>query len=218
MKRCALTFAFAVFLASTLSMQASTVAAATLTGGADDVSGLPAMPIELGFRFTPTVNINVTALGTWDAVGASIPAGSEVGLFDNGTLLSSVSFNGGSTVQDGFAYVDLGSAVTLDAGTAYTILSYFPASTTVPINLLGSPTFNSDLSDVHFTNSYLNPGDGLTFLGTIPGGLSDYSQFGANFLFEAAPASVPEPASAGLVMAGVFGLFTFVRRKRTLLR
>lgn len=215
MKRFALVFAFTAFLVSTLSMHASTVAAATLTGGSGNVEGLPAMPIEFGFRFTPTVNINVTALGTWDAVGVSLPAGSEVGLFNGGTLLSSVSFNGGSTLQNGFAYVDLGSAVTLDAGTAYTILSYFPASTNIPVNLVGSPTFNSDLSDVNFTNSYLNPGEGLTFLGTIPGGPSDYSQFGANFLFDAAPAAVPEPASGGLLATAILGLFTFVlRRKR----
>lgn len=208
MRRIVLALAVLALLMTVSSMQATSMPAATV-GGSGNVEGLPGYPIELGFRFTPTINLSVTALGTFTTPGAP-PSGSEIGLFGPGsgftpgTLLSSVSFPSTSTSLDGFSYIDLSTPVTLTAGTAYTILAYFPGSTYIPIDLLAPVTFNSDLMNVNFTNSYLNPGDGLTFLGTVPGGLSDYSQFGPNFLFQAA--GVPEPAAGGLVGLGLIGL------------
>lgn len=184
--------------------------AATISGGGN-VEGLPVTPLEMGFRFTPTVNISVTALGAWDTSTGNIPSGAEVGLFGSG-LLASVTFPGTTTYSNGFRYIDLTTAVTLTAGKQYTILSYTPGSTNAPVALLDPVTFNSDLSSVHFTNAYLNPGEGLTFLGTVPGSFSDYSQFGPNFLFQAA-ASTPEPASAALLGIGLASLLALTCKR-----
>jgi len=204
------------FVVSALAMQATSMPAATV-GGSGGIDGLPATPLELGFRFTPTINISVTALGTWDVSAGAIPSGTGVGLFSSGgSLLASVSYPGTTTYSGSFRYVDLTTPVTLFAGSAYTVLSYIPGSTNAPLDLLAPVTFNSDLSQVHFTNSYLNPGSGLTFLGTVPGGLSDYSQFGPNFQFAAAP----EPSSGGLLAFGLVGLLLAYRmfRKAELLQ
>lgn len=199
-------FALVLFvcIVGALALQASTVPAATISGGGN-IDGLPVTPLEMGFRFTPTVNLSVTALGLWDTTAGAIPSGAEVGLFGAGPLLASVAFPGTSSYDNGFRYIDLTTPITLTAGKQYTILSYYPGSSNAPLALLDGVTFNSDLSSVHFTNSYLNPGDGLTFLGTVPGSLSDYSQFGANFLFQAAPAT-PEPGTFGLLIAGLGSL------------
>jgi hypothetical protein len=210
--------AFLFFVGQT---HAGVIPAITLNAGNQLTDGIPPSPVEFGWEFTPSENIQVTALGTWTGSSDNLPAGTEVGLFANngGELLASVSITSANSFLDNqFQYVDLTTPATLTANEAYTVIAYFPGNTVTPEYYNSSSssfTASSVLGDIHFTNSYLNNGQGLTYLGTLPGGPADYVQFGPNFQFEAA-AAAPEPGTLTIVGISIAGMAGYGwRRKRS---
>ncbi len=192
--------------------------AVTLSGGSALSGNIPNI-LEEGWGFVPNSDIAVTALGLWDAgsgVDSRVQPGTLVGLFrrSDSALLASVAVTDtAAPLQDQFRYVSLTNPVTLTAGQAYEVISYVPPGP-FPEIVFSSTTFAPLLSDIHYTNSYLSPGSGLTPLGVPPGSFVDYVQFGPNFQFEPAVTGVPEPASLTLLAAGALGLLGCAWRKR----
>jgi len=182
---------------------------AVSVSGGSEIGGTIPYPLEIGWSFTPSANLTVTALGTW--AGTTLPAGTEVAIYGAGAQLALVTIPDTATDTNGFKYVSLSTPVTLQAGTGYTILTYFPTETAPSEVVFSSTAFAPSLTGVHFTNSYLGS-PGLQYIGTVPGGQSDYVQFGPNFEFQAAVAS-PEPASLTLLGVGLAGLAVYGWRR-----
>jgi hypothetical protein len=194
---------------ATLPTSAAPVTAATLSGGSLVDA---AYNIELGFGFTPTANLQLTALGMSDPfANGNVGAVAKIGLYtQTGIELKTLTVSAaGSYVESGFRYVDLAAAVDLSAGTDYVVLAFYGTGAS-GIDLLPSASFDARISNVHYTNT--GPLPDLAWLGVLPGGIYDYPQFGSNFKFEAQP--VPEPASWLLVIAGGSALAIARRRRR----
>jgi len=84
----------------------------------------------LGYEFTPTNSVNVSALGLWDKDEDGLVAYHQVGLWrkSDSTLLAETNlpFGTGARLIGGCRYVNLDTAVTLTEGTAYVIgASYY---------------------------------------------------------------------------------------------
>ena len=155
----------------------------------------------LGFEFTPTVNINVTALGSYFQAG--VTSGHDVGLWDtSGNLLASTTVVGSGAGSDGFQYAAI-SPMTLLAGTSYVV---------------GGETL-SDNYALDYTHSFI-VGPGITYDGHVEtygaslaypglGIITYFDDFGGNFQYT----PTPEPGSMMLLGSGLFGLAGIVRRK-----
>ena len=184
-----------VFLLTQPAAQAQT--AITLTSYTDYTNG----QWTLGFEFTPTENIAVTALGSFFPTGATDEHGVTLWT-DGGGTLATTTVTGNGT--EGFDFTGI-TPVDLLAGTTYVI---------------GATTLTDDYADggappATFT---VNPGidyirhvetscTGVTPCFTTGGGT--ISDFGANFEFVA----TPEPASFVLMGTGLLVLGRRFRRR-----
>ncbi len=158
---------------------------------------------SLGYQFTATSNVTITALGFFDSFGDGFSGDHFVGLWDeNHDLLASVELSAGADALliDDFRYEDTEFSVQLTAGE-----SYFIAGTTG----FDEWVFQADNITTHINISYdgsyysLFTGNNLVFPGTATPG-KDYMT--VNFLVETETASVPEPASILLFATGIIGL------------
>ncbi len=208
----------AILAAAPASAQAGFVTAVTINSPNQLTDGAPPNPFEIGWRFTPNQQLVVTALGTWDGNGVTIPSGTKVGIFDSSAnLIASVSISPTSTLSNQFRYENLATPVTLSAGNAYTLIALFPAGAVAPeYSAAASSSYSTDpaVGTIHFTNAYLSPGTtDLTYLGTVNGGFADYVQFGPNFQYQSNAA--PEPASVTLFGIALLNLagYGLYRRK-----
>lgn len=182
----------------------------------------------LGYHFTPTHDIIVSALGEWVPNGISIADSETVGMFDsNGTLLFSSTYNQANATLTSntipatgsqFRYVDITSLFsdstrTLLAGKSYTVAGTVGRNT-YSTNAQGlTPS-----ADITITSDGLaNAGDTLSGAGPTPPATDfGYNMYSINFATGSlAPTSAtPEPGTwallGGLTTCGL----SVVRRRR----
>jgi hypothetical protein len=161
-------------------------------------------PWTLGFSFTATQNLTVTALGAFDYLGNGFIDAHQVGIWDsNGTLLASTSLSSLNPLLNGFRYADI-AGLSLASGNSYTI---------------GASNFG--VNDAYAYNSTITPSAGITYdsarylhgaalINPITTGTSG-GYFGANFLISSA---VPEPGTWAMMLIGFGGMGVALRRGR----
>lgn len=182
-------------------------AAAFSFGGDGSYSYYANSGTTVGVSFTPSADINVTALGSFDPEGDGFLGTPVVGIFDDAdaSLLTSVTLPTGTSAPldaDGFRYVSI-IPLHLAAGRSYTI-AQAPSRTdglVIPVALNTAPEITSNGS--RFTESI-----DLAF----PIHSIEYPAYfgGPNFQFT----PVPEPTAwAALSAAGLLG-WGLVRRSR----
>lgn len=160
---------------------------------------------SLGWAFT-TTGITVAALG-YNDYGFGMPH--NVGLYDSGgTLLASVAVSGGSTLLNGYRYVNLGSSLNLGAGT------YYLVGTTLGVNdgwTYQAASFATG-PGVTYAGSFYTSGTGgtLAFPATSA---PDRQYLLTNFSTDRLGGAVPEPGTWSLLIIG-FGVAGATLRRR----
>ena len=170
--------------------------------------------ITVGYGFRVSSPQDATALGMWDLNADGFTGAVDVGLWDGaGSLLGAVTLGAGTsgTLIDGFRYVDLVSAVPLQAETLYVLggfrasgvqylardtrpgLDFLVAAGVTIVDERASSSFGGEPT-VEFPDFVFDVGQALV---------------GPNALL----APIPEPVSAALLGLGLLGI-AGVRRTR----
>ena len=170
-----------------------------------------AAELVLGWQFSPSQDIQVTALGWFDHEHDGFLNGRhEVGLFQTSdqSLLTSALISDASILEGDYRYEDV-PATLLSAGEDYIVAGVDPAgpddrypvdATLANMNL--HPLLDFQRTVFEEASSLVFPDDGFDDTGpwVVP----------ANFQFVV----VPEPVCIMLALAGVFGLVSMRRRRR----
>ena len=210
MKRilCAVALTFALAFLTSGTAKAGTIALTAFSGGGLATSGSDQL---YGWYFDTSSAISVTALGVGDNSGGSgLSIAHDVGIFrvsDEAMLVSTTVPAGANAPIDGFEYVDV-SPYSLPADD-YVIVMTMPMYNADTQSLENTSVTTS--SPVIYVNSAFDSGSVLAYPNDANAGLFAEGLFGPNFMF--ASTSVPEPASATLILAGGLGLM-FLRRRR----
>lgn len=184
------------------------IAAAAPTTAISFEDGLPrdfTAGLAPGFEFTPTVDLVVTHLGTYDRDNDGLAQDHPTAIYSTatqavvGSIASGfhlVATSQGTGPNGYFRYVDVPD-FTLTAGQSYRIVSYYPANS--PDLFIGG--FYTNYSDAPEIGASV-PGYYAEFVGGLayPMVHANYpgpAWAGPNFLFE-----VPEPASMTLLLTG----------------
>lgn len=183
----------------------------------------------LGWQFTVTEPLSVSALGWFDLGQNGLSRSHEVGLWNKNTqaLLGSVvvASGTGGTLDGFFRYTSLGSAVALSSGTTYVIAGLDVGANGdghVWTPALGG--FNNQVngfsSDARVTVGPAGTAIGQAVAGfqfpTASIGDSRTALFGPNFLIaEPVVAAIPLPPSMALLVFGLAGMGLAARRRRS---
>lgn len=192
--------AVALFAASLslLSPAGAQTPAVSFTGGS---AAVVANQGTVGFRFTLTSSLDVSALGLWDENSDGLSHSHMMGIFNaSGALVAVANIPAGNTATllDGFRYVFI-LPITLPPGT-YNIGAFY--STMDADRVLIFATGFSTNSHLQYDGSaYIS---GASLANPIGSGGGEPSAFGPNFL------AVPEGTML-LIALGAVGLFAFRR-------
>lgn len=168
-------------------------------------------PLATGYRFAPTEDIAVTALGLYDHAEAGFIDRHEVGIFRSSdlALMSSAVLASGlsGTLIDGSRFVDV-APVTLTAGTSYYILGDQFTNDSYAYGD-GAVSYAPQITWQGFVDGNA-PGINAapTFNSGVPGNL------GPNFRFRTPGGEIPEPGTLALAFTGAVPLLGFLRRRR----
>ena len=162
----------------------------------------------VGWTFQPTMDISVTALGTFN----TLPLNLEVGLWNaSGALLASSTITASATPVNQSLYESI-APVTLDADQTYYIAAFSPSGAFQALAL--SPNF-APPDGIAVTSPDIQLGTIATenngifqFPDNTTGAPPDSAIIAANFEFT----PVPEPATFNLL--GIGSLAFFARRRR----
>jgi hypothetical protein len=171
---------------------------------------------SLGSRFTSNTDWSVIALGLYDTTGNGFLQTHDIGLWDvtagNVEVAQATMPTGsGTTLIDGFRFVDLGTPVDLVIGHQYILAAYYPSGQVPGVNdqlrdhtgAGSNPTTSSDFSS--FSSAYT----GSNTVGTLsePNGFTSGTEYaGPNLEY------VPEPRSLALFVTGI--ALVWLRRGR----
>ncbi len=197
---------------------------------------------SLGYTFTPTVNVTVSALGEWvPGTGAPISASSslavpgtpgtvglpeQVGIFDSaGDLILSTTFTEATATLIGnplasgseFRYVDITSSYSLADRTLTAGQTYTMAGTSYN-------SYSTNATSGYFANPLINiTSNGLANYGDTLGGGSPlapasdftYNMYSVNFELSpsGSPRSTPEPGNMALLTGIAIAGGAFARRR-----
>src|SRR5947209_9809082 len=146
----------------------------------------------IGFTFTPTVNIVVSALGVWDAnAPVAFTQTHQVGLWDSsGTLLASTTVLTTSPLTGAWRYVAI-TPVTLLAGQTYFAGSAITSPYTDAYSRISPPASNVTTSPlIAIGPSTTNAASGgFSFPSAVD--VSFVAPLGPNLIVAAAPATAP---------------------------
>lgn len=182
--------------ACSVRLQADPMAA--VTGWTGSGWAMANQPIYLGWTFSLSGPISVSALGIYDMNNDGI-GGHNVMIqrYSDAVVMASTTVNGSGTLSNGFRYVSI-PAVELVAGT-YTVAAYYEEfDADYYLQYVSNPVTSSPVS-------YVGPYSSVSVYGATTG------IFGPNFLFGPVSQAVPEPGTYLLVAAG--GVALLVRRR-----
>ncbi|MDX1684026.1 MAG: DUF4082 domain-containing protein, partial [Saprospiraceae bacterium] len=170
-------FTFLILILGFLNLQAQDPGVENLTG----CGGFLNNDWSLGWAFTPTEDIEVTALGVYDFSNNGLNSDHPVGLYDGATqaLLASttVPAGTGATLISGFRYVDLASPVVLTAGNTYVVAAVHLLTGG---DLYGSFCNSGTFNYVNYISDRFIQSSTLQYPPNVEG--SALSLFGGNFL------------------------------------
>lgn len=166
-------------------------------------------PVTVGFTFTATQDLALTALGYHDQQQDGLANPHDIGLFStSGTLLASatIAAGTGAALIGEYRYVSLGSAFMLQAGMQYVLAAHTDGVDGYRYG--GAPTVSLDprLTAPASPGRYAY-GPGLAYPGNV------FFDFYAtpNMLLAAA---VPEPGTWALMIAGLAAVSGIARRRQ----
>jgi hypothetical protein len=195
------------------NLLAAGMAAAALSGGAATAatlgvdflpgavgmnSGCCASSYTLGYAFEDLTATSVVGLGVWAQGGAG-----EVGLWDAGGNLLATANVPGVLVGAAPWYFTAISPVPLTPGDVYYVGAYTDGGYAFDVNpVVVAP----QISYLHNAWAF----GGLNFPGNISPSFAEHGFFGGNVELS----SVPEPATWGVMVAGMAGAGAVMRRRR----
>ncbi len=206
--------AFALLLA------AAPARAGLVAASVGPVNGLIGQEGTIGWGFTPTADITVTALGVFDWEDNGLRTTHPIAIWEAGGAMvvsATVQAGIGSALTDGFRYEAV-AATTLQAGHDYVIGALYRADPSGEKDEMVQDGITTVTTDGHITLDSTTQGRFSSFLVLFrPDDVSPLPPaFGANFQFDqgAATTAVPAPPAAALLGIGVLSLCGYGWRRR----
>lgn len=208
------------FLLLTAAVSSTASAATVLSYSSLNNSYLDSGTRMIGWRFSVTEDIGVSAIGWFDWNGNGLARSHEVGIWNTtgASLLASVVIPNGTTaiLDNGFRYTTLNTPLTLQTGATYIIAGLDIGASGDPhvwdANIgFGNPHVNGFASDPRITLTVGNAiGSVATSFAYPTGVIGDARRvlMGPNFTFT----PVPIPAAVWLFGSAFAGLIGFSRR------
>ena len=190
---------------STCTLKAQSPAALMTAPGSTYAGG----SYTLGFSFSLSMAVQVTALGVYDDGQDGLADAAQVGIWDsNGQLLVSnvVSAGTGGTLNGYYRYANI-TPFSLSPNTTYVVGAYInDTASSFNTNQGGSGSYASVV--IPGTDRYVNSG-GFAYP-SVDNGNAGGNWAGGNFQF-----AVPEPSTWVMLGLGVAGLGVTILRRRT---